>query len=311
MARVPSELIIVCYHRRFVKRDGRFPPVQPQIISQPFVLTLTSNPSGRRIYDEVWTFASKLVKSNSKLHRPIQRWWERKDWVKCIEKGAICKPFIIKTVTLNGFNCSKCHWTLRCSGCIIEPTDPPMFVDNLFETLALAVDWHFGTLTENYNPQVSEVIEHSSVSQEQEDSVTALNYTNLDDCLTKFHKTELLENEMRCKKCADLTPHLKKLEIFMPPPVMIIQLKRFKQIGVNWRKVQTRVDFPLRNLDVSPFVTDIKLWQEMGIESKYNLHGTINHYGSISAGHYTCQVKNPFDKKWYLYDDNECHEVAN
>jgi ubiquitin C-terminal hydrolase len=81
------------------------------------------------------------------------------------------------------------------------------------------------------------VIEHSSVSQEQEDSVNALNYTNLDDCLTKFHKTELLENEMRCKKCADLTPHLKKLEIFMPPPVMIIQLKRFKQIGVNWRKV--------------------------------------------------------------------------
>lgn len=49
----------------------------------------------------------------------------------------------------------------------------------------------------------------------------------------------------------------------------------------------------------------------MGIESKYSLHGTINHYGSISAGHYTCCVKNPFDKKWYVYDDNECHEVAN
>lgn len=131
MARTPTELIIVCYHRRFVKKEGRFPPIQPQIISHPFVITVTSNPSGRRIYDEIWTFASKLVKQNSKLHRPIQRWWERKDWAKSIEKGLICKPFVIKTVTLNGFNCSRCHWTLRCSGCIIEPNDPPVFVDFL------------------------------------------------------------------------------------------------------------------------------------------------------------------------------------
>jgi hypothetical protein len=37
-------------------------------------------------------------------------------------------------------------------------------VDNLNETLALAIDWHFLTLTDNYNPQISEVIEHSSVT---------------------------------------------------------------------------------------------------------------------------------------------------
>ena len=42
---------------------------------------------------------------------------------------------------------------------------------------------------------------------------------------------------MRCKKCADLTPHVKKLEIFIPPPVLIIQLKRFRQTGVYWRKI--------------------------------------------------------------------------
>lgn len=97
----------------------------------------------------------------------------------------------------------------------------------------------------------------------------------------------------------------------MPPPVLIIQLKRFRQIGINWRKVQTRVDFPLRNLDITASLTDLKLLEEMGIQSKYSLHGTINHYGSISAGHYTSYVKNPFDKKWYLYDDNECIEVSN
>jgi len=43
---------------------------------------------------------------------------------------------------MNGFNCSKCHWTKRCSGCVIEPTDPPQFIDDMCETVALAIDWH-------------------------------------------------------------------------------------------------------------------------------------------------------------------------
>ena len=194
---------------------------------------------------------------------------------------------------------------------MIEPCDPPLFIDDISQTVALALDWHSITLTDNYNPQVSEVIEHASVNQDNEaNSIAAQNYTSLDDCLTKFHKPELLENEMRCKKCSDLTPHIKRLEIFIPPPVLIIQLKRFRQTGVVWRKIQTSVDFPVRNLDTSAFVTDLRLLKDMGIESKYNLHGTINHYGSMSAGHYTSCARNPFDKKWYLYDDHACHEIT-
>ena len=77
-----------------------------------------------------------------------------------------------------------------------------------------------------------------------------------------------------------------------------------------WRKIQTCVDFPSRNLDISTFVTDLRLLREMGIESKYNLHGTINHFGSMVAGHYTSCVKNPFDNKWYMYDDEVCQEVT-
>jgi ubiquitin C-terminal hydrolase len=92
----------------------------------------------------------------------------------------------------------------------------------------MAIDWHPSTLVENYNPIVSEVVEHASVNLELDDNLGASNYTSLDDCIAKFHKPEILENEMRCKKCSDLTPHIKKLEIFMPPPILIIQLKRFR-----------------------------------------------------------------------------------
>lgn len=80
---------------------------------------------------------------------------------------------------------------------------------------------------EYYNYSSSEVIEHSSVKVEVDDAAT-INYTSLDDCLTKFHKPEILENEMRCNKCNDLTSHIIKQEIFRPPPVLIIQLKRFR-----------------------------------------------------------------------------------
>lgn len=92
---------------------------------------------------------------------------------------------------------------------------------------SLVIEWHSETLNENYNPIVNEVVDHSSVSLELDDAAI-VNYTSLDDCLTKFHKPEVIENEIRCGKCNDITPHLKKLEISRPPPVLIITLKRFR-----------------------------------------------------------------------------------
>lgn len=123
------------------------------------------------------------------------------------------KPFIIKYVQKNGLSCSKCHWFKGCAGCIIEPNDAPQFIDDLGDEPTIVVEWHSETLVENYNSQANEVVEHSSVGLELDDT-TVVNYTSLDDCLTKFHKPELLENEMRCNKCNDLTGHLKKMEIF-------------------------------------------------------------------------------------------------
>ena len=31
--------------------------------------------------------------------------------------------------------------------------------------------------------------------------------------------------------------------------------------------------------------------------------GIINHFGSLTFGHYTSVVKNPFNQNWYRYDD--------
>lgn len=114
------------------------------------------------------------------------------------------------------------------------------------------------------------MVNHSSVLGTLDDE-GVVNYTSLDDCFARFHKQEILENEVKCDKCNKNTQHSKKLEVFMPPPVLIIQLKRFRQVGAHWRKVQTQVDFPVHNFDVSQFVTSGDILKKQGIESKYNL----------------------------------------
>ena len=57
---------------------------------------------------------------------------------------------------------------MKCSGCVVEPSDPPVFIDDLHTIIALAIDWHSITLTDNYNAQVSEVIEHATLHQDNE-----------------------------------------------------------------------------------------------------------------------------------------------
>lgn len=70
------------------------------------------------------------------------------------------------------------------------------------------------------------------------------------------------------------------------------------------------VDFPIRNLDISQFVSDpgfIKKY--FNIEPTYNLHGIVNHFGQLGFGHYVSYTRNHFEDKWYRYDDLYREEV--
>lgn len=64
------------------------------------------------------------------------------------------------------------------------------------------------------------------------------------------------------------------------------------------------MEFPLYNLDLSTFVTDVDFLNSMNIDLKYDLYGIINHYGTLSFGHYVSIIKNLQENKWYKYDDS-------
>jgi ubiquitin carboxyl-terminal hydrolase 4/11/15 len=71
------------------------------------------------------------------------------------------------------------------------------------------------------------------------------------------------ENKWYCTKCKDHVQATKKLEIYRPPSILVVSLKRFKggkksMYGYGnssmGSKLSTLVDFPLSGLDMAPFI---------------------------------------------------------
>ena len=111
---------------------------------------------------------------------------------------------MLKAVDRTGYVCALCHWMEKCNGCIILPTDAPIFDEDFIKKCFIAVEWHSKLLADNYNAQANEVVEHASTRKKANTEMAdqaAANYTTLEDCLTKFNKTEQLENEVPCDKC--------------------------------------------------------------------------------------------------------------
>uniref|UniRef100_A0A7N8Y3L7 Ubiquitin carboxyl-terminal hydrolase n=1 Tax=Mastacembelus armatus TaxID=205130 RepID=A0A7N8Y3L7_9TELE len=82
----------------------------------------------------------------------------------------------------------------------------------------------------------------------------------------------------------------KQMLISSLPPVITLHLKRFHQAGMNLRKVNRHVDFPLI-LDLAPFCS--ASCKNLAADDRvlYSLYGIVEHSGSMRGGHYTAYVK--------------------
>uniref|UniRef100_A0A8C0Z2U5 ubiquitinyl hydrolase 1 n=1 Tax=Canis lupus familiaris TaxID=9615 RepID=A0A8C0Z2U5_CANLF len=129
----------------------------------------------------------------------------------------------------------------------------------------------------------------------------------LQDCLRLFSKEEKLtdNNRFYCSHCRTRRDSLKKIEIWKLPPVLLVHLKRFSYDGRWKQKLQTSVDFPLENLDLSQYVIGPK-----NNLKKYNLFSVSNHYGGLDGGHYTAYCKNAARQRWFKFDDHEVSDIS-
>ncbi|OWJ99394.1 USP11 [Cervus elaphus hippelaphus] len=108
----------------------------------------------------------------------------------------------------------------------------------------------------------------------------------LQECIELFTTVETLEKEnpWYCPTCKQHQLATKKLDLWMLPETLIIHLKRFSYTKFSREKLDTLVEFPIRDLDFSEFV--IKPQNDSAPELyKYDLIAVSNHYGGLRDGH--------------------------
>ena len=120
---------------------------------------------------------------------------------------------------------------------------------------------------------------------------------DLDECFKQFCKEEQLEenNEWYCSSCKQHVKAKVHMELYSTPPVLIIHLKRFKA----HQKIDTQVEFPIENLDMSKYIIGPKNGKNV-----YDLFAVAHHYGGMGGGHYVASAKNHFDGRWYNFNDS-------
>jgi ubiquitin carboxyl-terminal hydrolase 8 len=128
---------------------------------------------------------------------------------------------------------------------------------------------------------------------------------NLYDCLNYYVNNEELtgENKWLNENTNKKENAIKYTRFWDFPKILFILLKRFTPDGRQ--KINNVIDFPINDLDLSPYVCGYKPQNY-----KYELFGVCNHSGGLLGGHYTAYVKNKYNE-WIHYNDTNINIVHN
>ncbi|KAH9832545.1 uncharacterized protein C8Q71DRAFT_258180 [Rhodofomes roseus] len=150
----------------------------------------------------------------------------------------------------------------------------------------------------------------------------ALSHVSLNSCLDAFVKEEVMEKSdaWHCPHCKAMRKATKTLSLSRLPPVLMIHLKRFSSKGHFTDKVETFVDYPLKNLDLTnymppPLPPGVHNGQQLSRDDpraqippyKYDLYGVTNHFGTLSSGHYTAFISSRGG--WLYCDDSRISQA--
>ncbi|CAI9735515.1 ubiquitin carboxyl-terminal hydrolase 31 [Octopus vulgaris] len=188
--------------------------------------------------------------------------------------------------------------------------------------LRIIVEWdsHLWEMIVNHTAQLLE--EHSSVINVQT-MQQKMGHTTLKDCFYLYTQEEKLSGDAwRCPHCRhQQTGAIKKLRLCSLPEILVVHLKRFKQVKMQRNKVDILVDFPMWSLDLSQYLVNFSKWNQHmhdgysstydeSLRDAYDLFAVCNHYGNLIGGHYTAFCKNPVDGSWYQFDDTQVKPIS-
>jgi len=113
--------------------------------------------------------------------------------------------------------------------------------------------------------------------------------TNIYDCFDSFTSREKLSGESPENRL------YKTISFWKLPKILVVFFKRFNSNGA---KLNNYVDFPLKDLNMSKYVSGYNK-----SNSIYDLIAVSNHEGGCNGGHYFAYCKNA-DGNWYKFNDN-------
>ncbi|XP_058818903.1 ubiquitin carboxyl-terminal hydrolase 3-like [Topomyia yanbarensis] len=136
---------------------------------------------------------------------------------------------------------------------------------------------------------------------------------HISDCLSSFTEVEeLAETELYyCNSCKCKQKSTKRFWIRRLPNVLCLHIKRFRWNNFYRTKIDLRLSFPIKALDMSQFVLN------NGPETRrsnsscnvYDLAAVIVHHGNgSSCGHYTSYAIN--NGVWMHFNDHSVKEVS-
>ncbi|NXD10633.1 UBP43 hydrolase, partial [Nothocercus nigrocapillus] len=172
----------------------------------------------------------------------------------------------------------------------------------------LTVEWDVSTKERLFGSIQEEVVQDAESVRLQQQAHQQQHSCTLDECFQLYTKEEQLapDDAWRCPHCKVLQQGTVKLSLWTLPDILIIHLKRFRQVAERRHKLTTLVRFPLRGLDMAPHVAQrghtpgkqvlghwapwkapLYLPESCQLNYLYDLYAVCNHHGSMQGGHYT------------------------
>ncbi|GLJ47751.1 hypothetical protein SUGI_1008530 [Cryptomeria japonica] len=184
--------------------------------------------------------------------------------------------------------------------------DEPVSISSTCKIIQVFVDWTEKEL-ERYDTRyleiLPEVFKLGLASKK-----ARLDSISLYACLEAFLSEEPLapEHMWYCPCCKERRQASKKLDLWRLPKVLVVHLKRFSYSRSMKNKLETLVNFPIHDLDLTKYVA-----RRHGLQRHlYQLYAVSNHYGSMGSGHYTAHVKLLDENRWYNFDDSHVSPIS-
>lgn len=183
--------------------------------------------------------------------------------------------------------------------------DEPIKITALSGRLSVLVCWPGSMVnlykTCNLPSSIPQVFKPDFLSKRPQETVA------LYKCLEAFLKEEPLgpDDMWYCPNCKEHRQASKKLDLWRLPEVLVIHLKRFSYSRFLKNKLETFVDFPVHDLDLSTYMTH----RNDQLSNRYMLYAISNHFGSMGGGHYTAFV-NHGSNQWYDFDDSHVSPIG-